>query len=79
MTEYSHSRVCVLCRQLLEHPQLDVLAVDPVQEMNEELQRNLPQIKAVLGSATDIPVEDASLDAVFVAQVQVFSFGSSFY
>ena len=62
-------KTALICRLLLEHPQLEVLAVEPNQEMNVQLHKNLPQIRALEGSATNIPLESASLDAVFVAQV----------
>jgi SAM-dependent methyltransferase len=47
---------------------LDVLAVDPVEEMLEELEVQVPGVPRILGTAEDIPVEDASVDAVVAGQ-----------
>lgn len=55
-------------RELLEHPELDIIAVDQSKEMNEELRRNSPAVSVIEGTAEQIPVEDNSLDALFVAQ-----------
>lgn len=46
----------------------DVIAVDPVEEMLEELEVRVPGVPRILGTAEDIPVEDASFDAVVVGQ-----------
>ncbi|MEB3983079.1 methyltransferase domain-containing protein [Mycobacterium sp. 663a-19] len=47
---------------------LDVVAVDPIPDMLEVLHTSLPETRAVLGTAEDIPLEDNSVDAVLVAQ-----------
>ncbi|MGE2737711.1 class I SAM-dependent methyltransferase [Mycolicibacterium vaccae] len=47
---------------------LDVVAVDPIPEMLEVLSSSLPETPALLGTAEDIPLPDASVDAVLVAQ-----------
>ena len=47
---------------------LDVVAVDPIPEMLEVLRASLPETRALLGTAEEIPLEDNSVDAVLVAQ-----------
>jgi SAM-dependent methyltransferase len=47
---------------------LDVVAVDPIPDMLEVLRSSLPETRALLGTAEDIPLEDNSVDAVLVAQ-----------
>ncbi|MGR2751274.1 class I SAM-dependent methyltransferase [Agromyces arachidis] len=47
---------------------LDVVAVDPVEEMLEELEVRVPGVPRILGTAEDIPIEDASVDAVVAGQ-----------
>src|SRR6202035_3434191 len=47
---------------------LDVVAVDPIPDMLEVLRASLPETRALLGTAADIPLEDNSVDAVLVAQ-----------
>jgi ubiquinone/menaquinone biosynthesis C-methylase UbiE len=47
---------------------LEVIAVDPLPEMLEVLRDSLPETRALLGTAEDIPLEDNSVDAVLVAQ-----------
>ncbi|KZE95174.1 putative methyltransferase [Agromyces sp. NDB4Y10] len=47
---------------------LDVVAVDPVEEMLDELEVRVPGVPRILGTAEDIPVEDASVDAVVAGQ-----------
>ena len=47
---------------------LDVVAVDPIRDMLEVLRTSLPETRAVLGTAEEIPLEDNSVDAVLVAQ-----------
>ncbi|CDO87239.1 SAM-dependent methyltransferase [Mycobacterium triplex] len=47
---------------------LDVVAVDPIPDMLEVLSASLPETRAVLGTAEEIPLEDNSVDAVLVAQ-----------
>ncbi|GAA2028557.1 class I SAM-dependent methyltransferase [Agromyces tropicus] len=46
----------------------DVTAVDPVEEMLEELEIRVPGVPRILGTAEDLPVEDGSFDAVVVGQ-----------
>ena len=47
---------------------LDVVAVDPIPDMLEVLRTSLPETRALLGTAEEIPLEDNSVDAVLVAQ-----------
>ncbi|MDT7804431.1 MAG: hypothetical protein QOI78_7864 [Actinomycetota bacterium] len=47
---------------------LDVTAVEPDPEMLAELSRLLPSVTALEGRAEQIPLPDASVDAVFVGQ-----------
>ena len=47
---------------------LNVVAVDPIAEMLEVLSTSLPDTPALLGTAEEIPLPDASVDAVLVAQ-----------
>ncbi len=56
-----------LTRQLLETGAL-VIAVEPGDAMRAELVRAVPGVKALRGSAEDIPVPDDSIDAVTVGQ-----------
>ena len=44
-----------------------VVAVEPLPEMRAVLQRNVPEVRAVTGTAERIPLDDALVDAVFVA------------
>lgn len=54
--------------------QFDVLAVEPLDNLREILaQKNLPGVTIAAGEASRIPAEDATIDAVVVAQVSVFS------
>ncbi|MDR5698874.1 class I SAM-dependent methyltransferase [Agromyces aerolatus] len=46
----------------------DVIAVDPVEEMLEELELRVPGVPRVLGTAEDIPLEDGRVDAVVAGQ-----------
>lgn len=48
--------------------QADVVAVEPVEAMREQLMRRHPGIAARAGSAEQIPMEDATVDAVVCAQ-----------
>ncbi|MCP2164685.1 class I SAM-dependent methyltransferase [Goodfellowiella coeruleoviolacea] len=51
------------------HPEgLDVVAVEPDDDMRAELSRLLPGVPAHAGTAEDIPLPDASVDAVLVGQ-----------
>ena len=45
-----------------------VTAVEPSEGMREQLERVVPAATSVAGSAESIPLDDASVDAVFVAQ-----------
>ena len=56
-----------LTRALLDRG-LDVIAVDPSDQMLAELRRVLPGAPAERGSAERIPLPDSSVDAVLVAQ-----------
>lgn len=47
---------------------LDVLAVEPLDEMRAILQQQLPDVRALAGTAESIPLQDASVDAVTAAQ-----------
>ena len=47
---------------------LDVIAVEPSQGMRAELSRVLPDVPALQGTAEEIPLPDAAVDAVLVAQ-----------
>jgi len=47
---------------------LDVVAVDPIPDMLEVLRTSLPETRALLGTAEEIPLPDDSVDAVLVAQ-----------
>jgi SAM-dependent methyltransferase len=47
---------------------LDVVAVDPIPDMLEVVRVSLPETRALLGTAEEIPLEDNSVDAVLVAQ-----------
>ncbi|WP_308465425.1 class I SAM-dependent methyltransferase [Rathayibacter soli] len=54
--------------RLLERPGRQLVAVDPSPHMLDELRRALPTTDARLGSAEQLPLEDASVDAVTFAQ-----------
>jgi SAM-dependent methyltransferase len=47
---------------------LDVVAVEPLAEMRATLASALPEIRALEGTAEAIPLPDASVDAITVAQ-----------
>ena len=47
---------------------LDVIAVDPSPKMLDQLRDAVPEAIVREGTAEDIPIADASLDAVLVAQ-----------
>ena len=68
------TRVCDLAagtgkwtRRLLELD-AEVLAVEPVDEMRAQLAAAVPAVEAVTGTAEAIPLPDASVDVVTVAQ-----------
>jgi ubiquinone/menaquinone biosynthesis C-methylase UbiE len=46
----------------------EVIAVEPLAEMRAQLTRKAPGVEVLDGSAESIPLDDASVDAVFVAQ-----------
>jgi len=46
----------------------DVTAVEPDQEMLAELRRGMPAVRSVPGRAEDLPLADASVDAVLAGQ-----------
>src|SRR5579875_2800020 len=56
-----------LARQLVSRG-LDVVAVEPGDEMRAVLAAELPWVEALAGSAEAIPLEDGSVDAVLVGQ-----------
>ena len=47
---------------------VEVVAVEPLPEMRERLTGLLPEVRAVEGTAEEIPLPDASVDAITVAQ-----------
>ncbi|HTR75608.1 MAG TPA: class I SAM-dependent methyltransferase [Solirubrobacterales bacterium] len=47
---------------------LEVVAVEPIAEMRERLSAALPEVRALEGTAELIPLPDASVDAITVAQ-----------
>ncbi|MDQ6747360.1 MAG: class I SAM-dependent methyltransferase, partial [Candidatus Dormibacteraeota bacterium] len=47
---------------------LETVAVEPSRLMREEFRRALPAVVPIAGTAEDIPLADASVDAVLVAQ-----------
>jgi SAM-dependent methyltransferase len=56
-----------LTRQLRETG-ADVIAVEPGDAMRAELQRAVPGVEAIRGSAEEIPLPDDSVDAIAVGQ-----------
>ena len=46
----------------------EVTAVEPLANMRAELERALPSVRAIAGTAERMPLPEASADAVFVAQ-----------
>jgi SAM-dependent methyltransferase len=47
---------------------VEVTAVEPSDRMREQLQRTLPDVRALAGAAEQLPLEAGSVDAVLVAQ-----------
>jgi ubiquinone/menaquinone biosynthesis C-methylase UbiE len=45
-----------------------VIAVEPLAEMRDQLQRALPEVETMEGTAERMPLQDALADAVFVGQ-----------
>jgi SAM-dependent methyltransferase len=56
-----------LTRSLLERG-LEVIAVEPAEEMRATLAAALPEARALAGTAESIPLPDSSVDAITVAQ-----------
>jgi ubiquinone/menaquinone biosynthesis C-methylase UbiE len=56
-----------LTRQLADRG-LDVVAVEPGDDMRAVLGRSLPHVEALAGRAEEIPLPDASVDAITVGQ-----------
>jgi MOSC domain-containing protein YiiM/protein-L-isoaspartate O-methyltransferase len=56
-----------LTRQLVA-TRAHVVAVEPIPEMRAHLEKALPQVEALTGTAEDLPLENHSVDAVLVAQ-----------
>jgi ubiquinone/menaquinone biosynthesis C-methylase UbiE len=46
----------------------DVIAVEPLDEMREQLERVVPGVTALVGTAEELPLADGSVDAVVCAQ-----------
>ena len=46
----------------------EVIAVEPLERMRKVLERNVPSARSLQGSAERIPLDDASVDAAFVAE-----------
>jgi ubiquinone/menaquinone biosynthesis C-methylase UbiE len=47
---------------------LNVIAVEPIDEMRATLEATLPEVHALKGTAEDIPLPDESVDVITVAQ-----------
>lgn len=56
-----------LTRQLQDR-RLDVVAVEPAEQMRAQLLSVLPDVRTLAGTAEQIPLPDAAVDAVLVAQ-----------
>src|SRR4051794_39548019 len=54
--------------RLLVESGADVVAVEPVVAMRETLEQALPAVESLDGTAEAIPLDDASVDAITVAQ-----------
>lgn len=54
--------------RLLTQTGAEVTAVEPVPAMRERLERDLPGVRALSGTAQHIPLPDSSVDAVICAQ-----------
>ena len=57
-----------LTRRLVELPGVEVIAVEPIDGMRAQLERALPDVRALDGTAEQIPLAAGSAHAVFVAQ-----------
>ena len=53
--------------ELIVHTGARITALEPVPSMRAALERNCPTIRAIDGTAEDIPAEDASFDAAVAA------------
>lgn len=53
---------------LLQSTNAAIHALEPVEAMRAEIETNFPQVKTMAGSAENIPLPDASLDAIICAQ-----------
>lgn len=53
---------------LLQTTRATIHALEPVEAMRTEIEAKFPQVKAISGSAQNIPLPDASLDAIICAQ-----------
>ncbi|NYI01014.1 class I SAM-dependent methyltransferase [Cupriavidus plantarum] len=54
--------------RLLQPTGASIIAVEPVQQMRDQLASALPGVQAVAGTAESMPLPDASVDAVVCAQ-----------
>jgi SAM-dependent methyltransferase len=54
--------------QVLVSEGADVVAVEPLDRMRAALEQTVPGVRALAGTAEQIPLPDASADAVFAAQ-----------
>ena len=54
--------------EVLARLDLEVTAVDPIEEMLEELEIRVPGVPRMLGTAEDLPIADRSVDAVIVGR-----------
>jgi len=54
--------------RVLQHRYREVVAVEPLANMRAMLERVVPGVDALPGTAERIPLDDASVDAVFAAQ-----------
>lgn len=54
--------------QVLVSEGTDVVAVEPLDRMRAALEETVPGVRALAGTAEQIPLPDAAADAVFVAQ-----------
>ena len=57
-----------LTRELVAELPAEVIAVEPVAGMRSELERAVPGVRVLDGTAEQIPLDDGAVHAVFVAQ-----------